>query len=176
MAKKKSATKKLLKILGVLVVVIAIAGVVAKTAGWLDGGSGATPVETEVTERRTITQLVSSSGRMQPEVEVVIRPDVSGEIIELNVKEGDFVREGDLLLRIKPDLYEARNDELNAALLTQQSRIEQARANMLQAETEFVKNQQLDDKIIISELEYFKTKNTYEAQISNFKAAEYQIE
>ncbi len=176
MAKKKSATKKLLKILGVLVVVIAIAGVVAKTAGWLDGGSGATPVETEVTERRTITQLVSSSGRMQPEVEVVIRPDVSGEIIELNVKEGDFVREGDLLLRIKPDLYEARIDELNAALLTQRSRMEQARANMLQAETEFVKNQQLYERDLISELEYLQTKNNYEAQKSNFKAAEYQIE
>ena len=176
MAKKKSATSKLLKILGILVVVLVIAGVVAKTAGWLDGGSGAKAVETEITERRTITQMVSSSGRMQPEVEVVIRPDVSGEIIELNVKEGDFVREGELLLRIKPDLYEARIDELNAVLLTQRSRMEQARANMLQAETEFVKNQELYDRNLISELEYLQTKNTYEAQKSNFKAAEYQIE
>jgi HlyD family secretion protein len=176
MAKNKSATKKLLKILGILVVVLVIAGIVAKSAGWLDSGSGATVVETEMTERRTITQMVSSSGRMQPEVEVVIRPDVSGEIIELNVKEGDFVREGDLLLRIKPDLYEARIDELNAALLTQQSRMEQARANMLQAETEFVKNQELYDRNLISELEYLQTKNNYEAQKSNFKAAEYQIE
>jgi HlyD family secretion protein len=176
MAKKKSATSKLLKIIGILVVVLAIAGVVAKSAGWLDGDSGITKVETQITENRTITQMVSSSGRMQPEVEVVIRPDVSGEIIELNVKEGDFVREGDLLLRIKPDLYEARIDELNAALLTQQSRMEQARANMLQAETEFVKNQQLYDRNLISELEYLQTKNNYEAQKSNFKAAEYQIE
>lgn len=176
MAKNKSATKKLLKILGILVVVLVIIGIVAKSAGWLDSGSGATVVETEMTERRTITQMVSSSGRMQPEVEVVIRPDVSGEIIELNVKEGDFVREGDLLLRIKPDLYEARIDELNAALLTQQSRMEQARANMLQAETEFVKNQELYDRNLVSELEYLQTKNNYEAQKSNFKAAEYQIE
>jgi len=176
MAKKKSATSKLLKILGILVVVLVIAGVVAKTSGWLDGGSGATEVETEIAEKRTITQMVSSSGRMQPEVEVVIRPDVSGEIIELNVKEGDFVREGELLLRIKPDLYEARIDELNAVLLTQRSRMEQARANMLQAETEFVKNQELYDRNLISELEYLQTKNTYEAQKSNFKAAEYQIE
>lgn len=176
MAKKKSATSKLLKIIGILVLILAILGVIAKTAGWLDGGSGATIVETEITERRTITQMVSSSGRMQPEVEVVIRPDVSGEIIELNVKEGDFVREGDLLLRIRPDLYEARIDELNAALLTQQSRMEQARANMLQAETEFVKNQQLYDRDLVSELDYLQTKNNYEAQKSNFKAAEYQIE
>jgi len=176
MAKNRSATNKLLRILGVLVLLIVIVGVVAKTAGWLDGGSGATSVETEIAERRTITQMVSSSGRMQPEVEVVIRPDVSGEIIELNVKEGDFVREGDLLLRIKPDLYEARIDELNAVLLTQRSRMEQARANMLQAETEFVKNRELYDRELISELEYLQTKNNFEAQKSNFKAAEYQIE
>lgn len=176
MTKNKSATSKLLKILGVLVLLLVIAGVVAKTVGWLDGGSGTTAVETEIAERRTITQMVSSSGRMQPEVEVVIRPDVSGEIIELNVKEGDFVREGELLLRIKPDLYEARIDELNAVLLTQQSRMEQARANMLQAETEFVKNQELYDRNLVSELEYLQTKNNYEAQKSNFKAAEYQIE
>lgn len=176
MAKKRSATTKLLKILGILVVILGIIGVVAKSSGWLDGGSGATSVETEITELRTITQMVSSSGRMQPEVEVVIRPDVSGEIIELNVKEGDFVREGELLLRIKPDLYEARIDELNAALLTQQSRMEQARANMLQAETEFAKNRELYDRNLVSELEYLKTKNNYEAQKSSFKAAEYQIE
>lgn len=176
MAQNKSATSKLLKILGILVVILVVAGAVAKTAGWLDGGAEAKKVETEVAERRTITQMVSSSGRMQPEVEVIIRPDVSGEIIELNVKEGDFVREGELLLRIKPDLYEARIDELNAALLTQQSRMEQARANMLQAEVEFVKNKQLYEKELVSELEYLQTKNNFEAQKSNFKAAEYQIE
>jgi HlyD family secretion protein len=139
MAHNKSATKKLLKILGVLLLVVIVAGVVAKSAGWLDGGSGEKEVETERAELRTITQIVSATGRIQPEVEVTIRPDVSGEIIELNVKEGDFVREGELLLRIKPDLYEARIDELNATLLTQRSRMEQARATMLQAEVEFLK-------------------------------------
>jgi HlyD family secretion protein len=119
MAKEKSATKKLLKILGILVAVIIVAGVVAKATGWLDGSSAEKEVETEQAELRTITQIVSASGRIQPEVEVTIRPDVSGEIIELNVKEGDYIREGELLLRIKPDLYEARIDELNATLLTQ---------------------------------------------------------
>src|SRR6056297_3150595 len=176
MGKQKSATKKLLKILGMILFAFLVLAVIAKTAGWMDGGSNEKQVETRDAELRTITQLVSASGRIQPEIEVIIRPDVSGEIIELNVKEGDFVREGDLLLRIKPDLYEARIDELNAALLTQRSRMEQARANMLQAETEFVKNEQLYERNLISELEYLQTKNNYEAQKSNFKAAEYQIE
>jgi HlyD family secretion protein len=176
MTKEKSATKKLLKILGVLFAVIVVAGAVAKATGWLDGSSAEKEVETEQAELRTITQIVSASGRIQPEVEVTIRPDVSGEIIELNVKEGDYIREGELLLRIKPDLYEARIDELNATLLTQYSRMEQARANKLQAEVEYMKNSQLYERDLISDLEYRQSLNKYEAEKANFKASEYQIE
>ena len=176
MGKQKSATKKLLKLLGIILFAFIALAVIAKTAGWLDGGSTEKEVETREAELRTITQLVSASGRIQPEVEVVIRPDVSGEIIELNVKEGDFVREGELLLRIKPDIYQARIDELNAALLTQRSRMEQARSSKLQAEAEFMKNEQLYKRDLISELEYMQVKNNFEAQQANFKAAEYQIE
>lgn len=176
MAIKQSATKKLLKVLGIIIVAVGVMGIVANTMGWLDGGQAEKEVEIQNAELRTITQLVSASGRIQPEVEVVIRPDVSGEIIELNVREGDYVREGDLLLRIKPDLYQARIDELQATLLTQQARMEQARANMLQAEVEYQKNKQLYDRNLISDLEYQQTANNFEAQKSNFKAAEYQIE
>lgn len=176
MGKNKSATKKLLKLLGILLFAMVVLAVVAKTAGWLDGGTGEKEVETQNAELRTITQMVSASGRIQPEVEVIIRPDVSGEIIELNVKEGDFVREGELLLRIKPDIYEARIDELNAMLLTQQSRMEQAKASMLQSEAEFMKNKQLYDRDLISELEFLQIKNNYEAQKANLKATEFQIE
>src|SRR6056297_3763277 len=176
MGKQKSATKKLLKILGIILFAFIASAVIAKTAGWMDSGSTEKQVETREAELRTITQLVSASGRIQPEIEVIIRPDVSGEIIELNVKEGDFVREGELLLRIKPDIYEARIDELNASLLTQQSRMEQARSNMLQAEAEFLKNEQLYERDLISELEFMQVKNNYEAQKANLKAAEYQIE
>lgn len=176
MAKEKSATKKLLKILGIIVVLLVVVGVVAKLAGWIGGGPAEKEVETELAELRTVTQIVSATGRIQPEVEVIIRPDVSGEIIELNVKEGDFVREGELLLRIKPDLYEARIDELNAALLTQRSRMEQARAQMLQAEIEYLKNKQLFERELIPDLEYQQSFNNFEAQKSNLRAAEFQIE
>lgn len=162
--------------MGIIVLVAVILGVVAGSMGWLEGGPSETEVETQQAELRTITQLVSASGRIQPEIEVVIRPDVSGEIIELNVREGDFVREGELLLRIKPDLYEARIDELNASLLTQQSRMEQARAAMLQAEVVYRKNKQLYDRDLISELEYLRSSNDFEAQKANFRAAEFQIE
>lgn len=144
--------------------------------GWLDRGENVRSVETASAEIRTITQTVSASGKMQPETEVIIRPDVSGEVIELLVREGDFVRNGDLLLRIKPDLYQARIDELNAALLTQRSRYEQARSNMLQTEVIYAKQSQLYDRKLISELEYMQAKNSYEAEKASVKAAEFQIE
>lgn len=155
---------------------IVVIGIVAKAAGWIDGGPAEVQVETEEAELRTITQIVSASGRIQPEIEVIVRPDVSGEIIELAVKEGDFVRRGDLLVRIKPDIYQAQIDNLNAQLLTQQARREQARANLLQSEVEYEKNRQLYEQDLISELEYQQSKNNYEAQKANLQAADYQIE
>jgi len=176
MAKDKGMTKKLLKILGILVLVLIVIGITGRFMGWFDGGSGEVSVDTEEAELRTITQIVSASGRIQPEIEVIIRPDVSGEIIELSVKEGDFVREGDLLVRIKPDIYQARIDELNASLLTQRARMEQARANMLQAEVEFSKNRQLYDQGLISDLEFTRSQTEFEAQKSNIRAAEFQIQ
>lgn len=176
MAKDKSATKKLLKVTGILIVLLVIGGVIANMMGWMDRGEAETTVETSDAELRTITQIVSASGRIQPETEVIIRPDVSGEIIELNVHEGDFIREGDLLLRIKPDIYQARIDELRASLLSQQSRMEEARSTMLQAQSEFRKNEQLYERNLISETEYINVKTTYEARQANLKAAEYQIQ
>lgn len=174
--KRGSATKRLLRITGIGAGVIILLVVLAKLMGWMDGSEIVHTVETSNAELRTITQKVSASGKMQPETEVIIRPDVSGEIIELNVREGDFVRENDLLLRIKPDLYETRIDELNAMLLTQQSRLEQARSGMLQAEVEFKSQEQLFEADAVSELEYLRAKNNFEAEQANFKAAQYQIE
>jgi HlyD family secretion protein len=176
MAKSGSATKRLLKIFGFGFLIIIIAGVFANAMGWMERGEPVRTVETDKAEIRTITQTVSASGKIQPETEVIIRPDVSGEVIELAVREGDFVRSGDLLLRIKPDLYQARIDELNAVLLTQKSRFEQARAGMLQAEVEFAKQAHLYERELIPELEYMLSKNSLEAEKANVKAAEYQIE
>jgi len=176
MAKSGSATRRLLKILGIGLFLIVIFGIFANAMGWMERGEPVRTVESDRAEIRTITQTVSASGKIQPETEVIIRPDVSGEVIELAVREGDFVRAGDLLLRIKPDLYEARIDELNAALLTQRSRFEQARAGMLQAEVEYAKQAHLYDRELIPELEYMQAKNSLEAEKANVKAAEYQIE
>lgn len=176
MKPKGSATKRLIKIFSFTVGLIVLLAIAAKSLGWLDSGETTYTIETASSELRTITQIVSASGKMQPETEVIIRPDVSGEIIELTVREGDFVRDGDLLLRIKPDIYQANIDQLNAALLTQKSRLEQARASMLQSEMEYETRAQLYERNSISRMEYMQARNSYEAEQANYKAAEYQIE
>jgi HlyD family secretion protein len=168
--------KRFLRYALILLVLVIIVAVTANSLGWINSGPEETMVTTEEAEQRTITQLVSASGRLQPEIEVIIRPDVSGEIIELPVNEGDYVQQGDLLLRIKPDIYQARIDELNASLLAQRARYEQARATMLQAEVEFLTNKQLYERELISEMEFLQTENAYEAQKANVRASEFQIQ
>ncbi|XWN38612.1 MAG: efflux RND transporter periplasmic adaptor subunit [Balneola sp.] len=176
MAKKGSSTGKILLYFGIFLIVIVGAGFGLRAAGVIGGAEEGTTVETEKAKLKTITQLVSASGKIQPEVEVIIRPDVSGEIIELAVNEGDFVRKGDLLVRLKPDIFKARIDDLNAALLTQKARLEQARASMIQAEAAHLKNKELYEKDIISELDFIQTKSNYESQKASLKASQYQIQ
>lgn len=177
MSKRKKTPAQKLIIFGVgLIVVLAVTAVVAKSFGWIDGEPSAKEVEATEAKLKTITQIVSASGKLQPEVEVILRPEVSGEIIELPIKEGDYVKEGELLLRIKPDIYQARIDETNAMLLTQKARLEQARASLLEAESVFEQNKQLFKKDAISETEYVQSKTNYEAQKANFEAARYQVQ
>ncbi len=176
MAKKKSSSGKTILYLVIGLVVVFGVGFGLKAAGVIGGESEGTPVETAEAKLKTITQIVSASGKIQPEVEVIIRPDVSGEIIELAVKEGDFVRKGNLLLRIKPDIYQAQIDQLNASLLTQKARLEQTRASLIQAEAAHLRNKELYEKNVISELDFIQTKSSYDAEKANLKAAQYQIQ
>lgn len=176
MAKQKSSTGKTLKIAGFSLLAIIAVGLTLKFTGVIGQSDTGTEVETTTAKLKTITQLVSSSGKVQPEVEVIIRPDVSGEIIELAVNEGDFVREGDLLIRIKPDIYQAQIDNLNAALLTQKARLEQARAGLIEAEAAYERDKQLFEKDLISEMSFIQTRSNWESQKSNLKAAEYQVQ
>lgn len=173
---KASPTKKLLYVALGFVVLFGLGAVLAKSLGWLGGSAEGKEVETEKAELRTITQMVSASGKIQPEVEVILRPEVSGEIIELPVKEGDYVRKGDLLVRIKPDIYQARINEINATLLTQKARVEEARANLIEAESRFQQQSTLYEKDLSSQAEYVQAKSNFDAQQANFNAAKYQLQ
>lgn len=171
----KKSNKKTFIILGVILLLLISAGALARTMGWLESEVGL-QVEATETERRIITQLVSSSGILRPEVEVILTPDVSGEIIELTIKEGDFVNQGDLLLRIRPDLYQARIDETQAILLNSKAREQQARAGMLRSRLNFEKQKELYERNLIHEMEYVTAETQYEADYANYQAAQFSVQ
>ena len=111
-ANPKRSRKKLYWIIGILLVVVAAVVAVAMNKKREQPIS----ITTDKAFRKTITQLVTATGKIQPEIEVKISPEVSGEIIEMPVKEGQIVHKGQLLLRIKPDTYRAQVEEQQAAL------------------------------------------------------------
>src|SRR5262245_15713623 len=109
MANAKS--KKRNRLIAIVIIVVVVAGGIGGGIYWRKREKPVL-VQTEKAARRSLTELVVATGRIQPVVQVVINPEVSGEIVELPVKEGDQVTKGDLLVRIKPDKYvEQRNSE-----------------------------------------------------------------
>ena len=97
---------RLMRIFGATLFALGLLLLIAKWAGWISSEDGIN-VQTTKVQKRTIVQTVSASGKIQPEVEVKISPDVSGEIVQLDIKEGIQVEKGDLLLKIKPDTYQS---------------------------------------------------------------------
>src|SRR5215212_6340258 len=102
------------------------------------------PVTTEKAVRRTIVQTVSATGKIQPEIEVKISPEVAGEIIELPVEDGKAVKKGALLVKIKPDSYKALLEQQEAAISAAKATNLQQKASMLKAEQD---NKRADDMI-----------------------------
>src|SRR2546430_6684274 len=101
------------------------------------------PVTTEKAVRKTILQTVSATGKIQPEVEVKISPEVAGEIIELPVDDGKVVKKGDLLVKIKPDSYKALLEQQEAAISAAKAMNLQAKATLLKSEQDLKRSQDL---------------------------------
>ena len=118
---------KILKILVPLTIVLIVFALIGKKAGWF-GKAATVKVSVENAEKRTIIETITANGKIQPEKEVKITPDVSGEIVELTVREGDNVEKGQLLLRIKPDVYISQRDRSLAAISQARARLSQAEA------------------------------------------------
>jgi HlyD family secretion protein len=137
------------------------------------------PVTTEKAIRKTIVQTVSATGKVQPETEVKISPEVAGEIIELPVEDGKTVKKGDLLLRIKPDSYKAMVEQQEAAISSAKATNLQQKATMSKTEHDFARAKDLFGKKLISEQEYNAAeaaydvaKNTYESSLHEIERAE----
>jgi HlyD family secretion protein len=132
-------------------------------------------IQTDRVARRDITEVVVANGRIQPVVQVVINPEVSGEIIALPVKEGQQVKKGDLLLKIKPDNYIAQRNSMEATLLSGMANVSLAKANMDKAKVEFERVKRLGTNLI-SESDFLTAKTSFEVAKASHETALHQAD
>ena len=134
------------------------------------------PVTTEKAIRKTIVQTVSATGKVQPETEVKISPEVAGEIIELPVEDGKAVMKGDLLVKIKPDSYKALLEQQEAGISAAKATNLQQKATMLKCEHDFKRAEDLFSKKLISEQEYNASEAAYGVAKNTFESSLHEIE
>jgi len=132
-------------------------------------------VQTEKVARRNITETVVANGKIQPVLQVKISPEVSGEIIELPVKEGQSVTKGDLLVKIKPDSYIANVKSAEAQYLSSASGKDLAQATMRKAELEFKRNEELLLGKLESESTFLEFKTGFEVAQAQYESATHQV-
>ncbi|MEX0330809.1 MAG: efflux RND transporter periplasmic adaptor subunit [Puniceicoccaceae bacterium] len=170
MAKKKSSWKKWISLLVLLIVVAAVVGVGVK------GGEKGIEVTVKKVDRGDITALVTATGKVQPETEVVISSEVPGEIIELPVKDGDFVDRGNLLVRVNPDTLEAQVKQQEASLAATRAMSAQRRAEMLQAELDVRRASELFEKGFVTQDELDQVTTRLEVSKAAHESSLHQIE
>ncbi|MDX2048862.1 MAG: efflux RND transporter periplasmic adaptor subunit [Chitinophagaceae bacterium] len=169
-------SKKWIWIIGGLVLlIIALMGL--KKAGVLGKEEG-TKVSSEKVVRRNITEIVTASGKVYPEIEVKISPDISGEIVELTVEEGDSVKKGQVLAKIYADIYTTQRNQAEAVVNQQQAQVENASASLKavkarldQAERQYKRQKQLFDEKVISRLEFETAENAYQTAQADYNAS-----
>jgi len=168
--------KKTLLIIGVIAVVLIALLIVGKKAGWF--GSNANLKEVEITkiEPLSIIETVSATGKIQPEVEVKLSSEVSGEIIDLPIMEGQMVEKGDLLVRINPDIYQSSLQRSRAGLSNVKAGYAQSEASLKEATSNFERNKKLFEKGVISKAEWDKIVASYEVAQASKNAAYYSMQ
>ena len=170
---KKNKRKRRLIIWGTLLVLLLLL-IVGKRSGLL----WPAPLEQVTLEKpqvRTIVEQISANGRVQPVTEVKISPDVSGEIVELNVEEGQQVEKGMLLLKIKPDTYQSAQERAEATLNSSKSQLEQTRSQLVLARQTYERQKQLFEQKAISEADFQSAEAQYLSLQAQVRTAEFNI-
>jgi HlyD family secretion protein len=175
---KRNKVLRYLLFAAVALIIIAIAG---KKAGWFGTGP-LTRVAVEAAQKRTIIETITANGRIQPETEVKISPDVSGEIVEMAVREGDSVKKGDLLVKIKQDFYLSSRDRVNAGLNSARANLSNAKAAQVQAEAQFRqqelsfrRSKQLHEQGVLSDSDFESAKTQYDVAAAQVDAAKQTV-
>lgn len=169
----KPKAKKWKKIIVMLVIVGIIVGGVSSA---LHKKEMPVTVQKEKVARRNITELVVANGKIQPVVQVKISPEVSGEIITLPVKEGQEVKKGDLLVKIKPDNYIASRNSSEASYLYSLTSSNSAAASLDRATLEFERNKKLHENLLVSDSVYQDAKMSYEVALAGLAGAKQQVD
>lgn len=183
MAKQsKSKSNKLIYYLigGVVVVILFL--VVGKSQGWI-GKSKDLEVDLAKAKKTVIVEKVSASGTVQPVTEVKLAPEVSGEIIELNVEDGDPVTQGTLLVKIRPDQQLSQLERSEASLNQQKANVKssesallRSEATFIRAEQEYKRQEQLWNEKVISESDWQLAQQNYKVAQNDYAAAKQQLE
>jgi len=167
-----------LAISSVLLIILALAG---KKAGWF-GKALTYEVTTENAVHRDLTEIITANGKIQPETEVKITPDVSGEIVELAVKDGDAVKKGQFLLKIKPDIYISARDRAQAALNAARANLANAKAMLVQVEARYEqarlaynRSEKLWKERTISESEWENAQSSYQVAKAEVTASKQNV-
>ncbi len=147
-----------------------------KRGGVIGNNDDSKIVELSKVAQTTIVETVSATGKIQPEIEVKISSEVSGEVIALPVKEGQQVKKGDLLVRINPDLYESGVNRSVASMSTTKAGLSQADAQVKEAKANYDRNKKLFDKGIISKSEWDRIVSAYEVAVASKQSAYYQVQ
>lgn len=159
-----------------IAVIIGILFVALNKTGAIGNKDDGKEVETTQVKEITLTETVSATGKVQPEIEVKISSEVSGEIIELPVKEGQAVKKGDLLVRVNPDLYQSGVSRSAASLSTAKAGLSQSNAQLKEATANYERNKKLFDKGVISKSEWDKIISAYEVAIASKSSAYYNVQ
>jgi HlyD family secretion protein len=168
--------KKLLwSLIGLVVIVILL--VVLKKAGALGKEEGI-KVSVEKVSKRTIIETVTASGKIYPEIEVKVSPDISGEIVELNVQEGDSVRKGQVVAKIYADILSTQRDQASAIVSQQEAQtanstaqLESLKSTMEQAQATYDRQKRLVDEKVISKAEFEQAETSLRTAKANYNAA-----
>jgi HlyD family secretion protein len=178
---KRKSNKLVYYIIGGLIVLILFL-VVGKSAGWI-GKTKEIEVDLAKAKKTSITEKVSASGTVQPVTEVKLAPEVSGEIIELNVEDGDSVKAGQILVKIRPDVWMSQLERTEASLSQNKANLESSKAGLSRAEAtftrselEFKRQEKLWNEKVISEAEWQLAKQNYEIAKNDLASAKQSLE
>jgi len=172
MSAKKNKTLKKVLIFSAIGLLVIGSGLYA----WLRKPAVIVTVNTEKVARRNLTELVVATGKIQPVLYVKISPEVSGEIIELPVKEGQNVKKGDLLMRIKPDTYIANRNIAEANLKASQAQNTMSKASLDKATSEMKRYEDLHRTKLVSDSQYIDVKTAFDVAVASYESSKYQAD